>query len=172
MPTYNLRTSSTTISWVSPTSFAATSIFPAHRSTISFTTRSRLGKPVYIHCPPVMRDAHNKLSKRSGDASYQDLVKQGYLSAAIINYLLLLGWGPKDDQEVFSHDEMIKAWNPTWINKAPAIFDIKKLRAINAGYINRMTDEDFTELARPWVESVVKTPIDLQLLCKNLPALR
>lgn len=125
-------------------------------------------KPIYVHCPPVMKDAHNKLSKRNGDASYQDLVKQGYLSQAILNYLLLLGWSPKGDQEIFSREEMVEKWNPAWINKAPAIFDIQKLRAINAGYINRMTDEDFTELARPWVESVVKTPIDLQLLCKNL----
>lgn len=125
-------------------------------------------KPIYVHCPPVMKDAHNKLSKRNGDASYQDLVKQGYLSQAIINYLLLLGWSPKGDQEVFSREEMVEKWNPAWINKSPAIFDIQKLRAINAGYINRMTDEEFVELARPWVESVVKTPIDLELLCKNL----
>ncbi len=125
-------------------------------------------KPVYVHCPPVMKDAHNKLSKRNGDASYQDLVKQGYLSAAILNYLLLLGWSPKGDEEIFSLDEMIQIWNPAWINKSPAIFDIQKLRAINATHINRMSDEEFTELARPWVESVVKTPIDLKLLCSNL----
>ena len=125
-------------------------------------------KPIYVHCPPVMKDAHNKLSKRNGDASYQDLVRQGYLSAAILNYLLLLGWGPKDGQEIFSREEMIEKWNPAWIVKSPAIFDIQKLRAINAGYINRMTDEEFVELARPWVESVVKTSIDLKLLCVNL----
>lgn len=125
-------------------------------------------KPIYVHCPPVMKDAHNKLSKRNGDASYQDLVKQGYLSQAILNYLLLLGWSPKGDEEIFSREEMIEKWNPAWINKSPAIFDIQKLRAINAGYINRMSDEDFVELARPWVESVVKTPIDLKLLCQNL----
>ncbi|MBR5758021.1 MAG: hypothetical protein IKX88_05450, partial [Thermoguttaceae bacterium] len=103
-----------------------------------------------------------------GDASYQDLVKQGYLSAAIINYLLLLGWSPKGDQEIFSREDMIEKWNPAWINKSPAIFDIQKLRAINAGYINRMSDEEFTEIARPWIETVVKTPIDLNLLCMNL----
>ncbi len=125
-------------------------------------------KPIYVHCPPVMKDAHNKLSKRNGDASYQDLVQQGYLSAAILNYLLLLGWSPKGDQEIFSREEMIEKWNPAWINKSPAIFDIQKLRAINAGYINRMTDEEFVVLARPWIEKVVKTPIDLQLLCMNL----
>jgi len=125
-------------------------------------------KPIYVHCPPVMKDAHNKLSKRNGDASYQDLVKQGYLSAAILNYLLLLGWSPKGDEEIFSLDEMIQMWNPAWINKSPAIFDVQKLRAINATHINRMSDDEFVELARPWVESVVKRPIDLKLLCSNL----
>ncbi len=124
--------------------------------------------PVYIHCPPVMKDAHTKLSKRNGDASYQDLVAQGYLKEAILNYLLLLGWSPKGDEEYFTLDEMIKRWNPAWINKAPAIFDIVKLRAFNAQYINRTSDEEFVKLARPYVESVVKRPINLELLCVNL----
>ena len=125
-------------------------------------------KPVYIHCPPVMKDANNKLSKRNGDASYQDLVKKGYLSDAIINYLLLLGWSPQNDKEIFTREEMIELWNPARINKSPAVFDIQKLRAINAGYISRMSDEEFVELARPWIESVVKTPIDIGVLCANL----
>ena len=126
-------------------------------------------KPVYIHCPPVMKDAHTKLSKRNGDASYQDLVEKGYLKEAILNYLLLLGWAPKgSDEEFFTIDEMIKVWNPAWINKSPAIFDIVKLRAFNAHYINAMSNEEFVELARPWVESVVKRPVDMALLCANL----
>lgn len=124
--------------------------------------------PVYIHCPPVMKDAHTKLSKRNGDASYQDLVAQGYLSEAILNYLLLLGWSPKGDEEFFLIDDMIRIWNPEWVNKSPAIFDIQKLRSINARHINQMTDEQFTEIARPWVERAVKTPIDMALLCANL----
>lgn len=124
--------------------------------------------PVYIHCPPVMKDAHTKLSKRNGDASYQDLVAKGYLKEAILNYLLLLGWSPKGDEEYFTLDEMIKLWNPAWINKSPAIFDIVKLRAFNATYINRMSNEEFTKIARPYVESVVKRPIDMDLLCANL----
>ena len=89
-------------------------------------------KPVYIHCPPVMKDAQNKLSKRNGDASYQDLVAKGYLPAAVLNYLLLLGWAPEGEQEIFSLDEMIKIWDPARISKSPAIFDPLKLRAINA----------------------------------------
>ena len=86
--------------------------------------------PTYIHCPPVMKDAHTKLSKRNGDASYQDLVAKGYLSEAILNYLLLLGWSPKGEEEIFSLEEMVKIWNPANINKSPAIFDTQKLTAI------------------------------------------
>ena len=97
-------------------------------------------KPVYIHCPPVMKDAQNKLSKRNGDASYQDLVAKGYLPAAVLNYLLLLGWAPEGEQEIFSLDEMIKIWDPSRISKSPAIFDPLKLRAI------KMCIRD-----RPWV---------------------
>ena len=68
--------------------------------------------PAYIHCPPVMKDAQNKLSKRNGDASYQDLVAKGYLPAAVLNYLLLLGWAPEGEQEIFSLEEMVKIWDP------------------------------------------------------------
>ena len=94
--------------------------------------------PVYIHCPPVMKDAHSKLSKRNGDASYQDLVAKGYLSEAILNYILLLGWSPKGEQEIFSLEEMVKIFDPAGISKSPAIFDTVKLRAINAEYIRRL----------------------------------
>ena len=73
-------------------------------------------KPVYIHCPPVMKDAHAKLSKRNGDASYQDLVAKGYLPAAVMNYLLLLGWAPEGEQEIFSLEEMVRIWNPSRIS--------------------------------------------------------
>ena len=123
--------------------------------------------PTYIHCPPVMKDAHNKLAKRNGDASYQDLVAQGYLSAAILNYLLLLGWSPKGEEEIFTLDEMIKIWDPTRINKSPAIFDVLKLRAINAQHIKKLTLEQFVEIARPWIRSAVKSEIDIELLCAN-----
>lgn len=124
--------------------------------------------PTYIHCPPVMKDAHSKLSKRNGDASYQDLVKQGYLSEAILNYLLLLGWSPKGEEEIFSLPEMIEIWDPSRINKSPAIFDVQKLRAINAVHIKNLSDEAFTELARPWIEQTITSPVDMQLLCTNL----
>ncbi len=124
--------------------------------------------PVYIHCPPVMKDAHNKLSKRNGDASYQDLVAKGYLSEAILNYILLLGWSPKGEEEIFTLEEMCKIFDESGISKSPAIFDPLKLRAINAEYIRRLTPEQFRRAADPWIDQAVYRPIDRDLLCQNL----
>ena len=124
--------------------------------------------PVYIHCPPVMKDAHNKLSKRNGDASYQDLVAKGFLSEAILNYILLLGWSPKGEQEIFTLEEMCKIFDESGISKSPAIFDPLKLRAINAEYIRRLTPEQFRKMADPWIDQAVHRPIDRDLLCANL----
>ncbi|MBQ7860134.1 MAG: glutamate--tRNA ligase [Faecalibacterium sp.] len=127
--------------------------------------------PVYIHCPPVMKDAQNKLSKRNGDASYQDLVAKGYLTEAIMNYICLLGWSPRGEyaeQEIFSLDELKKVWEPTGISKSPAIFDPLKLRAINAEYIRRLPAEEFLKKAEPWIDAAVKSPINKALLCANL----
>ena len=112
-------------------------------------------KPVYVHCPPVMKDAQNKLSKRNGDASYQDLVAKGYLPQAVLNYLLLLGWAPEGEQEIR-------------ISKSPAIFDPLKLRAINAAYIRALPAEEFRRLADPFIDSAVHRAIDRDLLCANL----
>ena len=125
-------------------------------------------KPVYVHCPPVMKDAQHKLSKRNGDASYQDLVAKGYLPAAVLNYLLLLGWAPEGEQEIFSLDQMVKIWDPTRISKSPAIFDPLKLRAINAAYIRALPAEEFRRLADPFIDSAVHRDIDRALLCANL----
>ena len=125
-------------------------------------------KPVYIHCPPVMKDAHAKLSKRNGDASSQDLVAKGYLPAAVMNYLLLLGWAPEGEQEIFSLEEMVKIWNPSRISKSPAIFDTLKLRAINAAYIRALPPEEFRRLADPFIDRAVHRDIDRDLLCANL----
>ena len=124
--------------------------------------------PTYIHCPPVMKDAQHKLSKRNGDASYQDLVAKGYLPAAVLNYLLLLGWAPEGEQEIFSLDEMIKIWDPARISKSPAIFDPLKLRAINAAYIRALPAEEFRKLADPFIDQAVHVQIDRDLLCANL----
>lgn len=124
--------------------------------------------PTYIHCPPVMKDAQHKLSKRNGDASYQDLVAKGYLPAAVLNYLLLLGWAPEGEEEIFSLQDMIRIWDPTRISKSPAIFDPLKLRAINAAYIRALPAEEFRRLADPFIDQAVHRNIDRDLLCANL----
>ena len=127
--------------------------------------------PTYIHCPPVMKDAQNKLSKRNGDASYQDLVAKGYLTEAVLNYICLLGWSPRGEyaeQEIFSLPELVKIWSPEGISKSPAIFDPLKLRAINAEYIRRLSPEEFQKKAEPWIDSAVHSAIDKKLLCANL----
>ena len=124
--------------------------------------------PCYIHCPPVMKDAQHKLSKRNGDASYQDLVAKGYLPAAVLNYLLLLGWAPEGEQEIFSLEEMVQIWDPTRISKSPAIFDPLKLRAINAAYLRALPAGEFRRLADPFLDTAVHRPIDRDLLCANL----
>ena len=88
--------------------------------------------PTYIHCSPVMKNATEKLSKRNGDASYQDLIAKGYLTPAVLNYLVLLGWSPKGEQEIFSLEELVREFDISGISKSPAIFDIQKLNFINA----------------------------------------
>lgn len=112
--------------------------------------------PHYVHCSPVMRDAHNKMSKRHGDPSYEDLIAQGFLTDAVINYVTLLGWSPKGEQEFFTMDELKECFDLTGISKSPAIFDIEKLRYFNSAYIRAMSAEDFAAAARPWIRQAVK----------------
>ncbi len=111
--------------------------------------------PVYIHCAPVMKDATHKLSKRNGDASYEDLVAAGYLKEAVLNYIALLGWSPKGDQEIFSLQELIDAFDIAGISKSPAIFDPQKLRFINASYLRALSAEEFYDKALPWMRRTV-----------------
>ena len=106
--------------------------------------------PTYVHCSPVMRDAQNKMSKRHGDPSYEDLKDQGFLTEAILNYVALLGWSPRGDlaeQEVFSLDELARAFDLAGMSKSPAIFDIEKLTHFNALYLRSMNQEDFAKTA-------------------------
>ncbi len=135
--------------------------------------------PTYVHCSPVMRDQHNKMSKRHGDPSYEDLRDQGYLTAAILNYVALLGWAPKGElgeQEIFSLPELVDAFDIAGISKSPAIFDIDKLTYFNATYLRAMAPEDFAKAAEPYIRQGVKNPaIDtaavaalLQARCEKL----
>lgn len=109
-------------------------------------------KPVYIHMTPIMRDATHKLSKRDGDAYFEDYINKGYLKEAIVNYVALLGWNPGDEREFFTIDELIKAFSVEGMSKSPAIFDVNKLTWMNAEYIRRLTPEQFTEYALPYYE--------------------
>lgn len=118
--------------------------------------------PVYVHCPPIMKDAQHKLSKRNGDASFEDLMAKGYLKDAIVNFIALLGWSSGTNQEIFSLDELVKIFDYTQINKSPAIFDPVKLRWMNSEYIKMLPVEEFHEMALPYYREAIKnTNIDL-----------
>ena len=120
--------------------------------------------PTYIHLPAVMKDQHNKLSKRNGDASFQDLVAKGYLPKAIINYIALLGWSPSVNQEIFTMDELIKIFDIKGLSKSPAIFDIVKLTWMNGEYIKMMPFDEFYEKAEPYLKESVRSGVDLKML--------
>ncbi len=124
--------------------------------------------PIYVHVPQVMKDAHHKLSKRNGDASFQDLVKKGYLPEAILNYIALLGWNPGTEQEIFSIKELEQIFKIERLNKSPAIFDIVKLTWMNGCYIRALSQKDFHQLALPYYESLLDKNIDLESLSKVL----
>jgi len=130
--------------------------------------------PTYVHCSPVMRDAHNKMSKRHGDPSYEDLKTEGYLTEAVLNYVALLGWSPKGEQaeqEVFSLSELVKAFDMTGISKSPAIFDRAKLDHFNAVYLRSMAPEEFAKVAEPYIrQSVTKECYDAAAIAAVLQA--
>jgi glutamyl-tRNA synthetase len=124
--------------------------------------------PTYVHCAAVMRDAQNKMSKRHGDPSYEDLLAQGFLSQAVVNYVALLGWSPKGEdaqREFFTLDELAKVFDLHGISKSPAIFDLEKLKYFNASYLRALSPEEFYTAAEPYLKQAVQTPaIDLKLI--------
>ncbi len=125
--------------------------------------------PKYVHCAPVMKDAQNKLSKRNGDASYEDLIKKGYLKDAVLNYIALLGWAPKSEQEKFTLEELIQEFDIAGISKSPAIFDTEKLNWLNGEYIKALPAEEFLAMAKPFIEqAVTRTDIDFGSLAALL----
>lgn len=132
--------------------------------------------PVYVHLPAVMRDAHNKLSKRHGDKSFEDLVREGYLVEAIVNYIALLGWSPSDNTEIFTLKELEEKFDIAGLSKSPSIFDIKKLTWMNGEYMKAMDFEKFYALAESKLkEALAETQLDLRkiaaLLKKRLETL-
>ena len=122
--------------------------------------------PTYVHCSPVMRDAQHKMSKRHGDPSYEDLIAQGFLTEAVLNYVALLGWSPKGDlseKEFFTLQELVEAFDISGISKSPAVFDIVKLKWMNAEYIKKLSPEAFYEKAEPWLKKAITSKsIDLK----------
>jgi len=124
--------------------------------------------PTYIHCSPVMRDAHNKMSKRHGDPSYEDLLTMGFLSEAVVNYVTLLGWSPRGEEaerEFFTLEDLAHSFDISGISKSPAIFDLEKLKYFNANYLRGLSPEAFYAGAEPYLKEAVKTPgIDRKLI--------
>lgn len=109
-------------------------------------------RPVYIHLPPIMKDAQHKLSKRNGDASYEDFVKKGYYKQAIVNYIALLGWSPKSNVEKMNLSELIENFSLDGISKSPSIFDETKMKWLSGEYIKAISNEEFTTLAMPFLK--------------------
>ncbi len=124
--------------------------------------------PQYIHMPPIMKDAQHKLSKRTGDASFQDLIAKGYLKEAVLNYIALLGWNPGDDREKFTLAELIDAFDISGMSKSPAIFDPMKLTWLNAEYIRALSAEEFTAYAMPYYKEAGIGHMDTSVLCRIL----
>ena len=118
--------------------------------------------PVYVHCPLITNEEHQKLSKRSGHSSYEDLLDQGFLTEAIVNYVALLGWSPENNQEIFSLQELVEAFDYRRINKSPAVFDINKLKWMNGEYMHALPFDTFYEMAEPYIKQVVTKDYDLK----------
>lgn len=118
--------------------------------------------PTYIHCPLITDENHHKLAKRSGHASYEDLVEQGFLPETIVNFVALLGWSPTENREIFSLEELIEAFDYHHINKSPSVFDYTKLRWMNGEYLKAMEFERFYQMAEPYLKEVLTKEMDLK----------
>lgn len=118
--------------------------------------------PVYVHCPLITDENHKKLSKRCGHSSYEDLLDQGFVSEAIVNYVALLGWCPQDNREIFSLPELVEAFDYHHMSKSPAVFDINKLKWMNGEYLKVMDFDKFYELAEPYIKKVITKNYDLK----------
>ncbi len=118
--------------------------------------------PTYVHCPLITDENHKKLSKRCGHSSYEDLISQGFVTEAVVNYVALLGWCPSGNQEIFSLEELIREFDYRHMSKSPAVFDIVKLKWMNGEYLKAMDSDRFYEMAEPYIREVVKRDCDLR----------
>ncbi|MBO5238068.1 MAG: glutamate--tRNA ligase [Lachnospiraceae bacterium] len=122
-------------------------------------------EPKYIHCPLITDENHQKLSKRSGHSSFEDLIDQGFVTEAVVNYVALLGWSPDSNQEIFSLEELVKEFDYHRINKSPSVFDINKLKWMNGEYLKAMEPDKFRELVTPYIKEVITKDLDLDKIC-------
>ncbi len=122
--------------------------------------------PKYVHCPLITDENHQKLSKRCGHSSYEDLVEQGFLTEAIVNFVALLGWSPTGNQEIFTLDELIKEFDYLHMSKSPAVFDYTKLKWMNGEYIKNMEFDAFYDMALPYIKEVITKDIDLKKIAE------
>ena len=118
--------------------------------------------PVYVHCPLITNEEHQKLSKRSGQSSYEDVVDQGFLTEAIVNFVALLGWSPEDNREIFSLPELVEAFDYHHMSKSPAVFDMVKLKWMNGEYLKAMDFDRFYEMAEPYIRKTITKDYDLR----------
>ena len=122
--------------------------------------------PKYVHCPLITDENHQKLSKRCGHSSYEDLVEQGFLTEAIVNFVALLGWSPAGNQEIFSLEELIQEFDYLHMSKSPAVFDYTKLKWMNGEYIKNMEFDAFYDMALPYIKEVITRDIDLKKIAE------
>ena len=122
--------------------------------------------PVYVHCPLITDEEHKKLSKRCGHSSYEDLLEQGFISEAILNFVALLGWSPQGTEEIFSLEELIKAFDYHHMSKSPAVFDYTKLKWMNGEYMKAMDFDKFYEMAVPYIKQVITKDLDLKKIAE------
>ena len=118
--------------------------------------------PVYVHCPLITDETHKKLSKRCGHSSYEDLIEQGFLTEAVVNFVALLGWSPEDNQEIMSLEELVEKFDYRHMSKSPAVFDYGKLKWMNGEYIKKMDFDAFYERALPIIKEVITKDYDLK----------
>lgn len=122
--------------------------------------------PVYVHCPLITNEEHQKLSKRCGHSSYEDLIEQGFLTEAVVNFVALLGWSPADNREIFSLEELVKAFDYHHMSKSPAVFDYTKLKWMNGEYIKAMDFESYFEMAEPYIRKVITRDYDIRKIAE------
>ena len=122
--------------------------------------------PVYVHCPLIMDETHKKLSKRCGHSSYEDLIEQGFLSEAVVNYVALLGWSPSDNREIFSLEDLVEAFDYRHMSKSPAVCDPVKLKWMNGEYMKAMEEDKFYKMAEPYLKEVITKDYDLKKIAK------